>query len=352
MRQRRHRLLHLTPGLKEDPILRAMRARLNKAGAAPRRKSSPQRILRYKGLITCPCCGFKFEGDLRRDGCASCGAQAVGDPLSKPVEELPFYGRSLFLGAMGAVMLITFLVSTIVALFERAPVSFAFWSIVGAAETAAWRLKWIAIPVTVFAIWTGLVIQASIRRAPARFGGKRIAKFGLTSAAMVAVMIATFIGVTVPERLRKRQLGLNAEAYAQGYTIQRALLDYRARHATLPATLDDLRNLPDPDGSIAKALAGVDANAYSPGADLAAIPKKKSRSLRGSALRNASLRSTDDVTSGGLAFTKYELRLPGLDKKLGTEDDLLIRDGVITRIPEPESQGASPTSSAGTAKKP
>jgi hypothetical protein len=154
-------------------------------------------------------------------------------------------------------------------------------------------------------------------------------------------MIATFIGVTVPERLRKRQLGLDAAAYAQGYTIQRALLDYRARYATLPATLDDLKHLPDADGSIAKALGGINETAYSPGADLAsALPKKKSRPLRGSAMRNASLSSTDDVTSGGLAFTKYELRLPGLDKKMGTEDDLLIRDGLITRSPEIEQQAA------------
>ena len=292
-------------------------------------------------MTICPCCGFKFEGDLRLDGCSACGARAVGEPLSKPTLELPFYGRSLFLGALGALMLATFLVSTVVAIFERDTLALDFWSIVGAAETAAWRLKWIAIPVTVFALWVGSLIYASVRREPNRFGGKRIAYGGLVSAALVAVMIATFIGVTVPERLRKRQLGLDAAAYAQRYTIQRALLDYRARYATLPATLDDLKHLPDADGSIAKALAGINETAYSPGADLAsALPKKKSRPLRGSAMRNASLSSTDDVTSGGLAFTKYELRLPGLDKKMGTEDDLLIRDGLITRSPEIEQQAA------------
>ncbi|HYJ46304.1 MAG TPA: hypothetical protein VEV81_06785, partial [Pyrinomonadaceae bacterium] len=66
-------------------------------------------------LTVCPCCGFKFEGDLH-DGCASCGARAVGPPLSKPISELPFYGRSLFVGAVGGLLLITFLVSTILAL--------------------------------------------------------------------------------------------------------------------------------------------------------------------------------------------------------------------------------------------
>src|SRR2546421_4821677 len=152
-------------------------------------------------MTVCPCCGFKFEGDLQRDGCKSCGARAVGPPLSKPALELPFYGRALFVGAMGGLMLGMFLVSTIVALFERAPISLRFWSIVSAAETAAWRLKWLALPASITALWIGSLICASIRRNPQRFAGSRIAHSGLTAAALVSVMIATFIGITIPERL-------------------------------------------------------------------------------------------------------------------------------------------------------
>jgi hypothetical protein len=289
-------------------------------------------------LTVCPCCGFKFEGDLERDGCKSCGARAVGPPLSKPARELPFYGRALFVGATGGIILLTFLISTIVALFETTPVSLRFWSVVSAAETAAWRLKWIALPVMLLTLWVGSLICASIRRNPKRFAGSRIAHTGLTAAALVALMIATFIGITVPERLRQHQRGNDAATYAKGYTIARALLDYRVQYGTLPTALDELRNLPDADGSIAAALAGVEAAAYSPGADLASLPKKKPRSLRGSALRDATLRSTDDTPGGGLSFTKYELRLPGQDKKLGTEDDWTIRDGVIIKPVESDEQ--------------
>jgi type II secretory pathway pseudopilin PulG len=290
-------------------------------------------------LTVCPCCGFKFEGDLQIDGCASCGARAVGPALSRPVRELPSYGRSLLVGVMGAVMLVTFLVSTIVALFERAPVSFGFWSIMGAAETAAWRLKWIAIPASIIALWAGTLICRSIRRNPKRFTWSRVAHSGLTAAITVVVLIVTLIGITVPERLRQRELREEAAIYAQGYTIQRALLDYRARYGSLPATLDELsKKLPDPDGSIAAALSGLSTSAYTPGADLAALPKKKSRSLRGSALRNVSLRSTDDTPEGGLSFTKYEMRLPGPDSKLGTEDDWTMRDGLIIKPVKAEEQ--------------
>ncbi|MBA2733805.1 MAG: hypothetical protein H0U54_13040 [Acidobacteria bacterium] len=290
-------------------------------------------------MTVCPCCGFKFEGDLQIDGCASCGARAVGPPLSRPARELPSYGRALFVGVMGGVMLVTFLVSTIVAIFERAPVSLRFWSIMGAAETAAWRLKWIAIPATIIALWVGSLICRSIRRNPKRFIWSRVAYSGLYSAITVAVLIATLIGITVPERLRQIELRQEAAIYAQGYTIQRAFLDYRARYGTLPSTLDELRRLPDSDNSIADALAGIEATAYSPGADLAALPKKKSRTPRGGiALRNASMRSTDDASEGGLSFTRYEMRLPGPDNKLGTEDDWTMRDGVIIKPVKVEEQ--------------
>jgi hypothetical protein len=303
-------------------------------------------------LTVCPCCGFKFEGDLERDGCEACGARAVGPPLSKPARELPFYGRALFVGATGGIILVTFLISTIYALFENTPVSLRFWSVVSAAETAAWRLKWIALPVVILMIWAGSLICASIRRNPKRFAGSRIAHTGLSVTALVAVMIATFIGITIPERLRQHQRGNEAATFAQGYTIQRALLEYRSRFGTLPATLDELRDglkvIPDKDGSIAAALSGLDANAYSPGAEMASIPKKKPRPLRGSALRDATFRSTDDAPGGGLSFTKYELRLPGQDKKLGTEDDWTIRDGVIIKPVETDDQAQS----ADAARKP
>jgi type II secretory pathway pseudopilin PulG len=251
---------------------------------------------------------------------------------------LPFYGRALFVCIAGGIILSTFLVSTIVALFETTPVSLRFWSVISAAETAAWRLKWIALPVTVLTIWAGSLLCASIRRNPKRFAGNRIAHGGLSAVVLVAVMIATFIGITIPERLRQRERGNEAATSAQLYTIQRAMLDYRITNGTLPATLDELRTLPDADGSISAALKDVDSSAYSPGADMASLPKKKARSLRGAALRNATLRSTDDAPDGEISFTKYELRLQGEDKKLGTADDWIMRDGVIIKPVESEEQ--------------
>ena len=296
-------------------------------------------------MTICPCCGFKFEGTLSQ-GCASCGACSVGEALPKPEHRLPSYGRSLLLAVTGSLMFLVFLTQTIIALVQRPPgvtsnlalfsvLPLDFWSWVAAGETAAWRLKWIAIPLTIVVLWSNLKIYRSMLKAPARFCGLRYAKTGLVASALVPVLIAVLIGVTVPERLRQRRDGLQAAANALAYRIARAQLEYNARFGTLPADMKDLRRLPDPDGSIAAALSNIDASGYKPSADLAALPKQKSRTLRGAVIRNASLdTATDDLPGEGLSFTNYELPLPGADKLIGTEDDLVLRDGVIFKVSE------------------
>jgi type II secretory pathway pseudopilin PulG len=284
-------------------------------------------------LTVCPCCGFKFEGDLH-EGCVSCGARAIGAPLAPPEHELPFYGRALFVGTLGSLLLGTFLVSTIVALFERVPFALDFWSFVGAAETAAWRLKWVGLPLALIALWMGWRMCAGIRRAPGRFAGSRLAHAGLASMALVVVMFVTFIGATIPERMRQHQRGLEAGFQARLWTFQRAQLEYRARYGTFPTDLRDLtERLPDTDGSIAAAIAGLDSTNYKPSVDLASLPSKpKSRNLRGAALRKTSAGgSTDYAPTESISFTNYELRLPGDDKKLNTADDWMMRDGVVIK---------------------
>jgi len=296
-------------------------------------------------VTICPCCGFKFEGTLSQ-GCASCGARSVGEALPKPEHELPSYGRSLLLAVTGSLMVVVFLTQTIMALLQRAPrvvtpttlfsvVPMDRWSWVAAGETAAWRLKWIAIPVTLVVLWGGVKIYRSMLKSPSRFCGLGYARTGLMASALVPVLIVVLIGVTVPERLRQRRDGLEAASYALGYRVARAQLEYNARFGTLPAELNDLRRLPDPDGSIAAALSVVDASAYKPSADLAALPKQKAQTLRGALIRNASLDPpTDDSPGEGLSFTTYELRLRGPDKLMRTEDDLIVFDGVIKKASE------------------
>ncbi|HKR58217.1 MAG TPA: hypothetical protein VJS64_00685 [Pyrinomonadaceae bacterium] len=292
--------------------------------------------MRKNLVAVCPCCGFKFEG-LLANGCESCGAVPVGEALPRPDHELPSFGRSLLLLVVGLMLILTFLTQTIIAYVQKAPASISFWSLTAAAETAAWRMKWLAIPITIVVLWALRKLYRSVIEDPTRFCGLRYARAGFLASAFVPVLIAVLIGVTVPDRLMQRQYRLAAEVKAPALTLARAVQQYQLEFGTFPSDIKDLTRLPDPDGSIAAALANpnLDVAGYKATADLAALPTKKPRPLRGSVIMNASIGSaTDDLPSEGLSFTNYELPLAGQDKVFGTEDDLIVRDGVIFKVSE------------------
>ena len=233
-------------------------------------------------------------------------------------------------------MFAVFMGSVIVALIEFKGFPPSFGSIVRAGEVASWRLKWVALPVAIVILWCSARIIRSIKANPSGFIGLRPARLGFAASMLVTLTIGTLIGVTIPQRLRQRQLGIDAGIYAQGYTLQRALLEYRALHGTLPANdelVEKLSTLPDPDGSIAEALRNVDATGYQASSVLAAASTKaKPLAQRGSAIRKAGTNGDPATDQRGVSFTSYDLRLPGPDKILNTDDDFLVHDGVITKV--------------------
>jgi hypothetical protein len=289
-------------------------------------------------LTTCPCCGSKFEGEMR-DGCAVCGARPVGPPLARPERELPGYGPAFFVGATGALGFLSFLVALLAALFERETFTLETGALARAAQTAAWRLKLSVLPASLVAAFVSLRLYARMRREPSRFVGLKAARAGLALTVLTAVALASLIGVTVPERLRRRELARRAAENALLYAGEQALARYRARFGTYPATLGDLRRLDDPNCELAASLEALGVTDYKPETDLASLSTtgRKGGKRRSARTRNVSARNTDDLHGAGLALTNYELILPGRDKVLGTEDDLRIRDG---RIVEPGARAA------------
>ena len=284
-------------------------------------------------MTICPCCGFKFHGALS-SGCKQCGARAVGEPLPKPAHELPSYGRALVLAVSGSLVVLFFLTQTITAFVQHYSGSFGFWKWVAAGETAAWGLKWISIPVLFTILWFGRKLYRSILVQPERFCGVNHARRGLLASAIVAMLIALLIGITVPARLEQRKLAREAAIRAQGREIARAYAEYRIKYQTYPADKAELlKRLPDPYGTLAAALQNVDSRTYVSTAEYAANGIEKARNLRGVAIRNASVSSaTDDTPPGGLSFTTYQLRLPGEDKIIGSEDDWIVRDGMVMKL--------------------
>jgi hypothetical protein len=304
-------------------------------------------------LIICPSCGSNVEGDLCL-GCASCGARAIGPPLANAEHQLRSYGRAAIVSANGAVLSAGFLSLVVVTLiqFRGFPLHLSslvslvdLSGILSAGEVAAWRLKWVALPIAIAALWSSARLVRSIKNNPDRFIGLRTARTGFAAVIIATLTVATLIGATIPERLRRHQWAVDAGYYAQAYTIQRALLEYRALHGTLP-TGDDLvkglSSLPDPDGSIAEALRNMDPNGYQPNSIVAAASTKSKPLGRGIALRYAATSANADPP--GVSFTSYDLRLPGPDKLLNTDDDFVVRDGLVLKASElPPSSSTKPS---------
>jgi hypothetical protein len=239
-------------------------------------------------------------------------------------------------------MVLVFVVQTIMAMFQRRFELLGFWSWIAGAETAAWRLKWVAIPVTFLTVWLGRKLYRSIKHEPERFCGVKYARRGLLASATVSLLIATLIGITVPARLRSRNTQIEAAIRAEAAAVDLAFFRHQMARKTLPdevRTREDLATLPDPDGSIATALRVLETATYQPRAEVASLSTEKPSSMR-TPFRKASLNSsTDDSTPTGLAFNHYEVRLPGEDKILGNEDDWIVRDGIVTRAADDAKGG-------------
>jgi hypothetical protein len=271
----------------------------------------------------CPCCGGVFEGEPE-EACASCGARRVGPPLAEPERVLPSYGHALAVCAAGLVLLAAALGATAGSLLQFDEFALDAKTLLRAAETAAWRLKWTALPAGVLLIALCEWLYARMWREPARFVGHAYARAGLAAVATVTLALFVLIGVTVPERLRMRELGRRAAENAVLYETDLALARYRKRFGTYPAALTDLRRLEDPDGSVARLLAVIAPGEYKPETDLASLSAGRAVKARGR--RRV---GTTDATDAGIALTNYGLTLPGRDRVLGTDDDLYIRDGRI-----------------------
>ena len=152
----------------------------------------------------CPCCGEGFEGEPEV-ACPSCGARRVGPPLAGPERVLPSYGHALAVCAAALLLLAAALGATVGSLLEFEVFSLDAKTLLRAAETAAWRLKWTALPAGFLLTGLSWWLYARMRRERARHVGHAHARFGLVTTAAVAVALAALIGVTVPERLHMRE---------------------------------------------------------------------------------------------------------------------------------------------------
>jgi hypothetical protein len=235
-------------------------------------------------------------------------------------------------------MFLVFVGLVVAALVERKPAHLEFWAIVTAGEVAAWQVKWEVLFSSLIGLWISGQIIRTISQNPQRFIGLLPAQIGLGGVIAVTLMVAGLIGITVPERLRQREYSIEAGISARGHTLDRALFQYRELHGTLPTDPDKyveaLRTLPDPDGSIAEALRFVDPNGYTASAKVASSSAKSKPPTRSVALRNADTPSNPEPPA--VSFTSYDMRLPSEHRWFASDEDYVMRDGIIYKASDPE----------------
>lgn len=258
--------------------------------------------------------------------------QAVGEPLAQPEHQLPNYGRAVSLATTGGLLALALLAFTLVAFAGVDKPQRSLGDFIWAAQTAAWQLKFVVLPLAFLGALAGWRMLRGMKNNPL-FAALPAAYGGVALMSAVALLAAGLVGLSVPERLRLRRTQEEAATQTIGYTFHRAQLEYRSRYGTYAASLDDLKRLPDGNGSIAKALSQMTAESYRPWSVQASVPGGKT--LNGARVRPASARVGATEAAEGLSFTNYELRLAGPDKLPNTEDDWVVRDGLMTKVDAP-----------------
>lgn len=226
--------------------------------------------------MLCPCCGGEMASDALS---CSCGARVIGPPLLEPENFVPQVGRS-----------VTALVFAIISIF-------AF----------IWKSLLIF---TLLAIYLAFTSRKRILSDPRHFGAYRTATVALVLSTTILLGVSTYVGLGIPKYLETQKEKQRAATRAKMYHLASALLEYKIQHGAYPASLNELK-------SISKE-------------NLELVDFWENR-LKYQATAELAADSQSGINQTLPTFNQYQLVSPGADGKLGTNDDLVMRDGTILK---------------------
>jgi Tfp pilus assembly protein PilE len=231
--------------------------------------------------MLCPCCGGEIA--LGVQAC-ECGARFVG----KPFDETPAKIRRFGPAATSALLLVL------------------------AVALTAIVTKWLA-PLALVPAWFALRAMRLEKSDPEGYGGRRMAAATLTLAILGGLGMATYGVSYIPRAVENYRVRRAAATEATMHHIAAILEEYKAAKNGYPKDVADLKKLLNgemPADYWEKAIR------YQSSTEVVAT----------SQLRN------DDPRSPGKAPVQYgsfELRSAGPDGIEGTDDDIIMRDGVF-----------------------
>lgn len=221
--------------------------------------------------MVCPCCG----GEMEADGLSCrCGARVVGPPLLEPENIVPKLGTA-------------FVAITLTLL-----------------SIPAFIWKWLVIfnVIAIYFAWKAIKHHKADAR---RYGGYKTALTAFSLSCAILLGVSIYVGVGIPKYLHTRVEKQKAATRAQMYAMALALLEYKKKHGTYPRSLNEIQA--DKDNPIAFTDYWENKLEYQATTELAADSK-------------------GEGIPTTVTFNQYQLVSAGPDGKLGTFDDIVLRD--------------------------
>ena len=222
--------------------------------------------------MLCPCCGNGIP--LGASQCR-CGARFVGEPL----DETPFKVQRL-----GPVMVAVGL----------------FAAVVGASLIIT---KWLAFA-GLLVIWAARRARRLARQQPEGFGGYRTATATLIATLVAGAVASGYTVAYIPKFLEDRQQKQAAHTRAEFYRVAGMLEAYKRKYGSYPSTPQDYGKAIDEQMPIDFWENGITYQGYT----------------------EALVQSPGMST---ISIANFELRSAGADEIEGTDDDIIMRDGIF-----------------------
>lgn len=223
--------------------------------------------------MLCPCCGDQITLGVRD---CLCGARFVGPPLNDEPIKVRRFGP-----AMTAVLLLVLAVGVTLIV-----------------------TKWLAVTV-VIPIWYAARALRFARRDPEGYGGYGVAVATLTLAIIGGTVAASYGIASVPRFFDNRRARRDAATQAVFYHLKSQLDDYKSTYGSYPKNTQEIKK------AVTESL------------PIDYWGKTISYRSHTDALADISFERT------GIPVNNFELRSAGPDGIEGTDDDIIMRDGVF-----------------------
>jgi len=224
--------------------------------------------------MLCPCCGGAI---LRGAAKCSCGAQFVGEPLDEIPIKVQRLGPAMISVALLALVVTAALVAT----------------------------KWLAFAAVVV-IWSAWRAVRLARQDSEWYGGYKTAVSTLALTIAASVALAAYGIAHIPKALDNYHARQIAATEAAMHHLASLLEQYQQAHnGAYPLTAQDFK------GFTGESLP----------------PDYWERSIKYQAISGA--RAGSSIPTAAVTASNFELRSAGPDGIVGTDDDIVMRDGII-----------------------